>query len=54
MTLSFNKNITIRDVSEVNSEVLKIELHPHENQVNISKLYFYFKCVEFTPNSIKI
>ena len=43
MLISFDKNLTIKEASEINGDVLKISLVPNLNQANSSKLDFNFK-----------
>ena len=54
MVISFNKNLIIHNASEITSEVIRIDLFPNENHVNLSKLEFDYKCTEFTNNTIKL
>ena len=49
LTIEFDKNITVFNMTLIDDKSINVSLIPNENQENMTALSFTFKCKEFTP-----
>ena len=52
MKIAFSRNITIQNITNVNSTVLEVEMIPHLKHTNLTKLVFSYNCTQFNPDYI--
>ena len=54
ITIVFDKNITVFNLTLIDDKSINVTLIPNENQNNLTALSFTYECLEFSPQLIKL
>lgn len=54
LKVRFSRNITVQNTTAVDSAVLRVEVVPHIQHNNVTKLEFSFNCTEFRPDYLTL